>query len=542
MTAKKEFTVVKRWTAQEEIALKAGIAKHGAGAWVRIREDPEYSHLLKRRTGMQLKDKWRNLIKFGHISAEEGREAESRARDPAKLRQGVRACLNCGALVHANAKACGGCGGSLEVEGATAALDDSSQQFQHQQQQRLPTSAAAVNDDATMGNTVVVAEDANLERQLSVYSDCEHQKHAASALRHQQRHHSVRQQQRSAPKLSSKRTFNGEEGFAGESGDPKRARQKGGGAGASASHRNQSQSQHFDIGARPMVEDRTRANVWYQGRVLRATATTVTITFPGWKEGAAETLARSSPRLNPPVPAPESSKGAKKAWRYIGNGAWSVRDGKKKPTSTENVPSAPTPPSPAAEVAAAVALSVPADPLADWLEKHNRLLEHRQTSRISYTSKSGSICSGGAVLPFAVAGPAAAGGGGGNSSPSMSVRAGVSSDGYGVCSDSAGEVSKAQSTEFCESDREEEQIVYDYADLGDEGSELGVSVAALAAGCSECALIGPKKTPEVSEGAPSLAGVAPPPPTLTDIFRAAAGAVDVATLAAARSCDTIVSS
>ena len=73
MTAKKEFTVVKRWTAAEEAALKAGIRKYGAGAWVRIRDDKEFGHFLERRTGMQLKDKWRNLLKFGHITEAEGR-------------------------------------------------------------------------------------------------------------------------------------------------------------------------------------------------------------------------------------------------------------------------------------------------------------------------------------------------------------------------------------------------------------------------------------------------------------------------------------
>ena len=48
MTAKKEFTVVKRWTAAEEAALKAGIRKYGAGAWVRIRDDKVRSHTRSR--------------------------------------------------------------------------------------------------------------------------------------------------------------------------------------------------------------------------------------------------------------------------------------------------------------------------------------------------------------------------------------------------------------------------------------------------------------------------------------------------------------
>lgn len=111
MTAKKEFTVVKRWTAAEEAALKAGIRKYGAGAWVRIRDDKEFGHFLERRTGMQLKDKWRNLLKFGHITEAEGRR-------PA----GAAPCGACGcvALPGADGK-CGACGVHLGNSSAATA-------------------------------------------------------------------------------------------------------------------------------------------------------------------------------------------------------------------------------------------------------------------------------------------------------------------------------------------------------------------------------------------------------------------------------------
>eukprot|EP00198_Chlamydomonas_reinhardtii_P002939 XP_001692275.1 predicted protein [Chlamydomonas reinhardtii] len=51
------------WDAAAEDALKAGVRKHGLGAWEHIRKDPQFA-ILSDRTGVQLKDKWRNLVKF----------------------------------------------------------------------------------------------------------------------------------------------------------------------------------------------------------------------------------------------------------------------------------------------------------------------------------------------------------------------------------------------------------------------------------------------------------------------------------------------
>ncbi|KAK2965535.1 hypothetical protein RJ640_030583 [Escallonia rubra] len=50
-----------KWTAEEESALKAGVAKHGAGKWSTILRDPEFSTILKLRSNVDLKDKWRNI-------------------------------------------------------------------------------------------------------------------------------------------------------------------------------------------------------------------------------------------------------------------------------------------------------------------------------------------------------------------------------------------------------------------------------------------------------------------------------------------------
>ncbi|CAN0864872.1 Telomere repeat-binding factor 2 [Linum grandiflorum] len=50
-----------KWTAEEEAALKAGVVKHGTGKWRTILQDPEYSSVLRLRSNVDLKDKWRNI-------------------------------------------------------------------------------------------------------------------------------------------------------------------------------------------------------------------------------------------------------------------------------------------------------------------------------------------------------------------------------------------------------------------------------------------------------------------------------------------------
>ncbi|XP_059293500.1 telomere repeat-binding factor 1-like isoform X1 [Lycium ferocissimum] len=50
-----------KWTSEEEAALKAGVAKYGVGKWSTIIKDPEFSDILRSRSNVDLKDKWRNL-------------------------------------------------------------------------------------------------------------------------------------------------------------------------------------------------------------------------------------------------------------------------------------------------------------------------------------------------------------------------------------------------------------------------------------------------------------------------------------------------
>lgn len=50
-----------RWTETEEAAFKAGIAKYGIGKWSEILKDPEFNIVLRSRSNVNLKDKWRNM-------------------------------------------------------------------------------------------------------------------------------------------------------------------------------------------------------------------------------------------------------------------------------------------------------------------------------------------------------------------------------------------------------------------------------------------------------------------------------------------------
>lgn len=44
-----------KWTAEEEEALRAGVAKHGTGKWKNIQKDPEFNHFLYSRSNIDLK-------------------------------------------------------------------------------------------------------------------------------------------------------------------------------------------------------------------------------------------------------------------------------------------------------------------------------------------------------------------------------------------------------------------------------------------------------------------------------------------------------
>ncbi|ONM40899.1 Telomere repeat-binding factor 1 [Zea mays] len=71
-----------RWTPEEEAALKAGVAKHGPGKWRTILRDSDFSALLRLRSNVDLKDKWRNLsvTAGGYGSREKARMALKKGR------------------------------------------------------------------------------------------------------------------------------------------------------------------------------------------------------------------------------------------------------------------------------------------------------------------------------------------------------------------------------------------------------------------------------------------------------------------------------
>lgn len=59
------------WSQDELAALRKGVRRHGAGNWEQIKQDPELAPDLATRSGEQIKDKWRNLVKFNHVSKQE---------------------------------------------------------------------------------------------------------------------------------------------------------------------------------------------------------------------------------------------------------------------------------------------------------------------------------------------------------------------------------------------------------------------------------------------------------------------------------------
>ncbi|XP_026661766.2 single myb histone 6-like [Phoenix dactylifera] len=75
-----------KWTAEEEAALRAGVVKHGAGKWRTILKDPEFSGILRLRSNVDLKDKWRNMsvTANGWGSREKARIALKKSRQISK--------------------------------------------------------------------------------------------------------------------------------------------------------------------------------------------------------------------------------------------------------------------------------------------------------------------------------------------------------------------------------------------------------------------------------------------------------------------------
>lgn len=73
-----------KWTRAEEDALRDGVRKHGPGKWRTIQKDPELGAILRARSNVDLKDKWRNMRESGALDAADatgGAEEEREASD-----------------------------------------------------------------------------------------------------------------------------------------------------------------------------------------------------------------------------------------------------------------------------------------------------------------------------------------------------------------------------------------------------------------------------------------------------------------------------
>ncbi|QDZ25961.1 hypothetical protein A3770_20p84790 [Chloropicon primus] len=71
-----------RWTEEEEMALRQGVEKHGTGRWKYIKTDPDFEMVLSKRSNVDLKDKWRNIL-----VARGDKEKPSSARKERKRKQ-----------------------------------------------------------------------------------------------------------------------------------------------------------------------------------------------------------------------------------------------------------------------------------------------------------------------------------------------------------------------------------------------------------------------------------------------------------------------
>ena len=84
------------WSENEEQALREGVRRYGVGSWELIRQDKSFAILKysrcpettvstaarRQRSGVQLKDKWRNLVKFQKVDGKELENLPRRATGP----------------------------------------------------------------------------------------------------------------------------------------------------------------------------------------------------------------------------------------------------------------------------------------------------------------------------------------------------------------------------------------------------------------------------------------------------------------------------
>merc|ERR1712167_71076 len=54
-------TKKEKWTKEENQALRDGVELFGTGKWYHIKQDPRFADVLRKRTNIDLKDRWRNF-------------------------------------------------------------------------------------------------------------------------------------------------------------------------------------------------------------------------------------------------------------------------------------------------------------------------------------------------------------------------------------------------------------------------------------------------------------------------------------------------
>lgn len=87
---KRESRGYRVWSETEEQALREGVKRYGVGSWETIRQDKSFT-VLRQRSGVQLKDKWRNMVKFRKLSGSEFQNLPRRMTGPwSKKSESVR--------------------------------------------------------------------------------------------------------------------------------------------------------------------------------------------------------------------------------------------------------------------------------------------------------------------------------------------------------------------------------------------------------------------------------------------------------------------
>jgi len=74
-----------KWTEDENQALRQGVELFGTGKWFQIKQDPRFADVLRKRTNIDLKDRWRNFA-GGRSKSARKLEKRGKSEDGARYR------------------------------------------------------------------------------------------------------------------------------------------------------------------------------------------------------------------------------------------------------------------------------------------------------------------------------------------------------------------------------------------------------------------------------------------------------------------------